>query len=153
VRPLVVGTIVAIALVAGLYAWQGEARARYHHDMAIRARGYREGHAALADWLRERARPGETVALMDIGIVGFRCIDLDVLDLTGLTDRTIAMAPGGFLRKVFPLSYVLDRRPQYVVVAFTGPEDATAAERSRLVPWTEIERRLVADPEFQRLYV
>ena len=90
---------------------------------------------------------------MDIGIVGFRCIDWNVLDLTGLTDRTIASAPGGFLRKRFPLSYVLDRQPDFIVIVFTGPAEIMEGRPVRLVPWTEIERRLVADRAFQTRYV
>ena len=152
-RPSRTGAVAMLALIAGLLAWQQPARASYRDDLVTRARGFREGHGALADWLNARARNGETVALMDIGIVGFRCIDWSVLDLTGLTDRTIAESPGGFLQKQYPLSYVLDRRPDVVVVVYTGPEDLSADRPVSLVPWTEIERRLVADPAFQRLYV
>jgi len=152
-RPAWMGAAALLVILAGLFAWQLPARATYRDDLETRARGFREGHGALADWLRDRARAGETVALMDIGIVGFRCIDLAILDLTGLTDRTIARSPGGFLRKLYPLSYVLDRRPAYVVVAYTGPETIPTDRPVTLVPWTEIERRLVADPTFERLYV
>jgi hypothetical protein len=147
------GAAVLLAMIVGLLAWQAPVRASYRRDLDTRARGFREGHLALADWLNARARPGATVALMDIGIVGFRCIDLDVLDLTGLTDRTIAMSPGPFLQKRYPLSYVLDRRPEFVIVAYTGPEELPADRPLSLVPWTEIERRLVADPTFNRMYV
>jgi hypothetical protein len=148
-----IGATLLVAMVAGLLAWQHPARTSYRQDLVTRARGFREGHLALADWLRDRARAGDTVALMDIGIVGFRCIDLTILDLTGLTDRTIAYAPGGFLKKRYPLSYVLDRKPAFVVVAYTGPEEIPTDRGVSLVPWTEIERRLVADPTFQRMYV
>lgn len=152
-RPARTGTWAMLVLIVGLLVWQQPARASYRSDLVTRARGFREGHTALADWLNGRARSGETVALMDIGIVGFRCIDLKVLDLTGLTDRTIARSPGGFLQKQYPLSYVLDRRPEFVVVVFTAPEDLSADRPVSLVPWTEIERRLVVDPTFQRMYV
>ena len=152
-RPLAVGTTLVLAMIAGLFAWQFPTLVSYRHDLVTRARGFREGHAALADWLHGRARPGETAALMDIGIVGYSCIDLNILDLTGLTDRTIAHAPGGFLKKLYPLSYVLDRRPETVIVVYTGPEELPTGLPLTLVPWTEIERRLVSDPTFNRLYV
>jgi hypothetical protein len=152
-RPVPLGSTVLIVLIAGLLAWQHTARERYRDDLLTRVRGYNEGHAALADWLNDHGRAGETVALMDIGIVGFRCIDLDILDLTGLTDRTIARAPGGFLRKRYPLSYVLDRRPEFVIVVYTGPEAVRVDRPGSLVPWTEIERRLVTDPTFNEMYV
>jgi hypothetical protein len=152
-RQLVAGTTLLLAMISGLFAWQYPALKNYRSDLLTRAGGFREGHVALADWLRSRSRPGETAALMDIGIVGFRCIDLDILDLTGLTDRTIAKAPGGFLKKVYPLSYVLDRKPETVIVVYTGPQELPADRPVTLVPWTEIERRLVSDPTFNGLYV
>ncbi len=37
---------------------------------------------------------------MDIGIIGYECIDQRILDITGLTDRYIAQSPGEFLDKV-----------------------------------------------------
>jgi hypothetical protein len=152
-RPLGLGATLLLAMIVGLFAWQHPARASYRNDLVTRARGYREGHFGLASWLHDRARAGETAALMDIGIVGFRCIDLNILDLTGLTDRTIATSPGGFLKKRYPLSYVLNRRPEFIIVVYTGPEDIPADRPVSLVPWTEIERRLVADPTFSGLYV
>lgn len=147
------GATLLVAMVAGLFAWQHPARVDYRQSVVTRARGYREGHFALAAWLQDHAQAGETAALMDIGIVGFRDIDLHVLDLTGLTDRAIAHSPGGFLKKLFPLSYVLDRRPEFVVVVYTGPEDVEPNRPVSLVPWTEIERRLVTDPTFNSMYV
>jgi len=152
-RPLRLGVSLLLAMIVGLFAWQHPARVSYRDDLATRARGYREGHYGLASWLHDRARAGDTAALMDIGIVGFRCLDLNILDLTGLTDRTIASAPGGFLKKRFPLSYVLDRQPEFIIVVYTGPADFPADRPVSLVPWTEIERRLVADSTFNEWYV
>ena len=152
-RPLPLGASLLLTMVVGLFAWQLPALASYRDDLVTRARGFRDGHAALADWLHDRMRPGETTALMDIGLVGYRCIDLNILDLTGLTDRTIAHAPGGFLKKFYPLSYVLDRRPATVVVVYTGPLELPTDRAVTLVPWTEIERRLVSDPTFNAFYV
>ncbi|HMQ16642.1 MAG TPA: hypothetical protein PKC49_11775, partial [Phycisphaerae bacterium] len=85
---------------------------------------------------------------------GYHCHDLHVLDITGLTDRFIAKSPGGFLDKQFEPSYVLDRRPEYVVIVFTAPfrldqlDDVT-----RLVRWTDIEDRILNDPLFIERYV
>jgi hypothetical protein len=152
-RPLTAYAVLSGLLVAGLFVWQWPVRTRYHENALTRAAGYRNGHQALADWLCGEEPVDKTVGLMDIGIVGFRCVDLRILDLTGLTDRTIAMSPGGFLRKQFPLSYVLDRRPDYLVIVMTGPAEIRRGQPLRLVPWTEIERRLLDDPVFRERYV
>jgi hypothetical protein len=152
-RPQWIGATLLLAMIAGLFAWQQPVRSSFRNYLVTRARGYRYGHVALADWLHDRARAGETAALMDIGIVGFRDIDLNILDLTGLTDRTIAYSPGGFLKKRYPLSYVLDRKPEFVVVVYTGRETIRTDRPVSLVPWTEIEGRLVNDPTFNALYV
>jgi hypothetical protein len=44
------------------------------------------------------ARPGDTIALMDTGLVGYRCIDRRILDIS-LTDRFIGRSPGEFMAK------------------------------------------------------
>ncbi|RJP31910.1 MAG: hypothetical protein C4547_14695 [Phycisphaerales bacterium] len=94
-----------------------------------------------------------TVALMDIGIIGFLCPRLRILDITGLTDRTIARSPGPFLDKRFDPSYVFDQRPEYLVITMharlnpDGSDDVSA-----LAPWTPIEARLVATEAFAEHY-
>ncbi|MCZ2399456.1 MAG: hypothetical protein LC135_06235 [Phycisphaerae bacterium] len=142
------------ALIAFLAFWQATTTREYYVHVLTRAHGYLNGHLALAQYLHERSSPGQTVALMDIGIVGYHCHDLHVLDITGLTDRFIAKSPGGFLNKQFEPSYVLDQRPEYVVIVFTAPlrldqlDDVT-----RLVRWTDIEDRILNDPLFIERYV
>jgi hypothetical protein len=140
------------AVLVTLLVWQGPVRDKYHQDCLQRSRGYAEGHEALAQWLQGRTKPGETVALMDIGIVGFRCIDLRVLDLTGLTDRHIARSPGSFLDKRFDPAYLFDRRPEYLVIVLTGRLESGSNDPAALSPWSPIERRVVAAPEFRRIY-
>lgn len=123
-------------------------------EIALRARGYREGHEALARWLCERAtRPGDTIALMDIGIVGYRCIDRTILDITGLTDRFIARSPGRFLAKRYDPGYVLGRRPRAIVLVLWQPGGAAATPGGiALSPWTRIEHAVLSHPDFQRGY-
>ncbi len=65
------GALLAVVLVAGL-AHQPE-RDELKERLDLRAEGYASGHGALAAWLAEEAlEAGDTVALMDIGIVGYR---------------------------------------------------------------------------------
>jgi hypothetical protein len=131
-------------------------RKGFHDFTLMQAHGYESGHQALADWLRHEAcKPGDTVALMDIGIVGYRCIDQNILDLTGLTDRNIALSPGQFLDKRYDPSYVLDKQPAFIVLVFFGPgdPDVPPPRGAQLTEWTDIERRLRAHPDFAAHYV
>lgn len=145
---------VAALLPVGLAVWESPARAGYRVHAVTRSRGYREGHLALARWLNERATAGETVALMDIGIVGYECPQLRILDVTGLTDRFIAKSPGPFLDKRFDLAYVFDQRPRLLVLTVGGPQEPGGGfDPARLTAWTDIEDRLAKRPEFRADYV
>lgn len=148
------GLIAAVVVVAG-FAHQPE-RTELADRIATRARGYETGHGELAAWLqRALPRPGGTVALMDIGIVGYRNPALRVLDISGLTDRTIARSPGPFLGKDYDPAYVLDQRPGVIVLSFTAPGDSKTPLRAgaALEPWTRSEERLWLAAAFQRDYV
>jgi arabinofuranosyltransferase len=153
-QPAWLGSSVALALLPALWLTQAPSRAELRSDSLVRARGYENGHTALADWLRSTAaRPGDTVALMDTGIVGYRCIDQRILDITGLTDRFIARSPGGFLDKEYDPGYVFDRKPRFIVLVLKqlGDSDEEPKEFG-LSTWTLIERRMIRHPDFPRWY-
>jgi arabinofuranosyltransferase len=148
------GFSVALVLLPALWLTQASSGAALRSDTLVRARGYENGHTALADWLRSTtARPGDTVALMDTGIVGYRCIDQRILDITGLTDRFIARSPGGFLDKVYDPGYVFDQKPRFIVLVLKqlGDSDEEPKEFG-LSTWTLIERRMIRHPDFPRWY-
>lgn len=153
-RPALVTGIASFALLVGLFWWQNPAREYHYEYCTLRAEGYLAGHAALGDWLREHAAPGATIALMDIGLVSYKCIDQHILDITGLTDRYIAKSPGGFLTKEFDPAYVFNRHPQYIVIAVQGPPGEIDRGKAveKLGPWTQIEMRLMQAPIFRRHY-
>jgi arabinofuranosyltransferase len=140
----------ACAVLASLVTYQGDMPRAYYDHCLTRRQGFLRGHMALADWLNADAKRGDTVALMDIGIVGFLCPNLHILDITGLTDRHIAKSPGEFLRKQYDPAYVLDRRPRYIVITETAD---SAAPDAPLHPWTPIEAGLVQQRSFVQHYV
>jgi len=124
--------------------------------ITLRARGYETGHRALAEWLREEAaEPGERVALMDIGIVGYLCVDQPILDLSGLTDRFIAKSGGSLLRKRYDPEYILERKPRFVVLTLTagGWYYQPPPPGTKFQFWTRVERRLYKDEEFRARYL
>lgn len=143
-----------LLLAAGLLSWEAPVRSAYRHFTAARARGYVESHAALADWLRSRTQPGDMVAVMDIGIIGFRCPELHILDVSGLTDRTIARSPGGFLDKQYDPEYVFGRKPLYVILTLSAPYVPNAPIDARQIDtWTTEEHRLYVAPSFRAHYL
>jgi hypothetical protein len=124
-------------------------RARLADTAATETAGARTGHGALAAWLRSQAAPGDAIVLMDIGEVGYRCIEQRIVDVTGLTDRTIGTSPGTFMDKHFDLGYVWAQRPRFIVLTLFGRD----APDAPLHPFSPMEERLALDPAFQRAYV
>jgi hypothetical protein len=142
-----------LAFLGALWIFQEKERYHIHHYVEVRAAGYQTGHKALADWLcRKVAEPGDTIALMDIGIVGYRCIDQDILDVTGLTDRFIAKSPGSFLAKRYNADYVLDRRPEFIVLVFFNTH-SSKTKQFKLQHWTNMESRIFHSQEFKENYL
>jgi len=139
-------------LLAGqLQAWQPRAELRHH--LVTREAGYREGHIALARWLGDAVPAGGTVALMDIGLAGYLNPGLQIVDISGLTDRTVARSPGRFLQKQYDPAYILDQRPHAVVITMAGPRGlAQPLDPGRLTPGTLADRRLFDHPRFRENY-
>jgi len=77
------------------------------------------------------------VALVDVGFVGWSIPSLRTTDLAGLTDRTIARAPGVYLDKRVDEAYLLERAPDAIVLHAEGPRGAG------MFP---VERRVAALP-------
>jgi hypothetical protein len=113
-----------------------------HLYTSLRARGYEEAHLRLAHWLDETLPSHESVALMDIGVVGYYT-DLRIIDVTGLTDKTIGHSPGVFLSKDYDVSYVLDQSPAVVVLV---------SWEQTLEPAYHAEKAIYAHPAFQERY-
>ena len=113
--------VLGVVLVAS-YVWAGHAARDGPDGLAVNAEGYRFAHDAVADELKRRARPGDAVALMDIGRIGFDT-GLRVIDISGLTDREIARAPGGFLHKRYPVERLLAEAPRFFVLVNDFPID------------------------------
>lgn len=121
--------LVASGVSSGVRARDGT------NGLAVNGEGYRFAHHEVARFLRERSRPGDTVALMDVGIIGYES-GLRVLDISGLTDREIARASGPFLDKRYPVETILARSPRFFV----------------LVDGFSIDSRIGAHPVFKGRY-
>lgn len=154
--------VVFLAIPFAWYAYQ-PIRSLFLDEIVVRYDGYKTGHRALAKWLCQSppkqhphtATQGDAITLMDIGIISYYCIDQTVIDLTGLTDRSIAKSPGKFLRKVYDPSYILKRNPRFVVLVLTakGASYQTPFPGTTFRFWTRIEERLFRHPGFQTRYI
>jgi hypothetical protein len=154
--------VAAALLVALPLAWlvQSPTRRALSNYVEVKALGYRNGHAAVARWLCGDAAeggvlaPGDRIALMDIGLISYRCSEMRVVDITGLTDRFIARSPGEFLKKEYDPGYVLDQRPEAIVLAYVmaGDPRQLPSGDEPVYAWSRIESRLAAEPSFERHY-
>ena len=104
------------------FLWSGFIERDGPNGLAVNAAGYRFAHLAVADYLKNHAHHGDTVALMDIGMIGY-ATGLRVLDISGLTEPAIARTPGGFLHKEYPVATLLDRSPRFFVLVNGFPID------------------------------
>jgi hypothetical protein len=133
------GAVVAAGLacaIVGNGVFEGVRQRNGGQGLLVNALGYRDAHLRIARFLNDKAAPGDAVALMDIGIIGWNADRLRVIDITGLTDHDIARAPGGFLDKRFDVGALLARDPRFVVLVDGFPADL----------------RIYADPAFASRY-
>jgi hypothetical protein len=118
--------LVLAAVFVGSHAVYGVRQRDGANGLVAIAAGYRHAHHEVARFLEERAGPGDAVALMDVGIVGYES-GLRVIDITGLTNRAVALSPGGFLDKRYPVEALLEQRPRFFVLVAGFPTDTRIA--------------------------
>ncbi len=103
-----------------------------------------QSYAQLGRWFRENTPPDATIAISDIGAVGYYS-ERRILDMFGLTDRRIARLRGRMHYKADPQS-VLARKPEYVVLVSSG--DAGIRPSFLRIP----DRVMSDQPEFNARY-
>jgi len=147
--------IILAALPGVLWFHHDSDRRSLHYHTVFRSRGYATGHAALAKWIKPLASQDDIIVLMDIGIIGYACIDQSILDLTGLTDRYIAKSPGTFLNKTYDPGYIFQHEPEFIVLVLTAPGRAyrTPPPDTKFIFWTPMESRLYEHQDFQEYYI
>jgi hypothetical protein len=119
---IVAAVVLVVVIVANGLA-EGVRQRNGGQGLLVNALGYRDAHLKIAQFLNEKGVPGDAVALMDIGIIGWSADRLRVIDITGLTDHDIARAPGGFLDKQFDVGDLLARNPRFIVLVDGFPAD------------------------------
>lgn len=126
----------ALVLVAGFVGWQAFETAQ----LRVAARGRQRIDAArarlAASWEREGV---ESVALLDVGLVGWLAPSVRIVDLAGLTDAEIARAPGGHGEKR-PDERVLESRAPSIVVLTSGEGPRRDGDSVAIEPRFGVER-------------
>lgn len=92
----------------------------------------------IADWLRVN---GERVALVDVGFLAFES-GLDVVDLGGITDPSIARLPGGHVDKRIDSGILYERAPDLIVLHSSVQPTVDDAGRLRAFAGHPVERRV-----------
>jgi hypothetical protein len=97
--------------------------------------GAPDGRRQISDWLNQHARPGDNVAMPEMGLIPCLNMDLNFIDVEGLTDAAIARMPyphwkyGVYAGPYWddmksPMGkYIESRKPEYVVSAFSDGKD------------------------------
>jgi hypothetical protein len=105
-------------LIISLFAcakWMKHSQERLGPFEQIRRRVAVDANVMLGDWLARRFDPGASVVTMEVGEIGFRS-GLRVIDLSGLTDATIATMPGNVLDRQIDPDAILAKRPEAFVL-------------------------------------
>jgi hypothetical protein len=114
-----------------------------HRVVPVEA-GMAHAHVALGKWLDANASKNATVAVGDIGAIGWWS-HRDILDLDGLTDTHISHLPGGYSEKR-DSGYVLQQSPEEIVL-----RSSSCAPEANNVRFG-MDQAIFADPRFVREY-
>ena len=87
----------------------------------------------------------DTVALVDVGEMSYR-LNVDIVDLAGLTDSYIGHLPGGLLQKNIPLEYLLQRKVNLVMLR------TYRDKQGKYHASTGAESSILEHPQFEQHY-
>jgi hypothetical protein len=103
-----------------------------------------QSYAALGRWFQESSPPEATIAISDIGAVGYYS-NRRIIDMFGLIDKRIARIKGRMHYKADP-QYVLSRNPDYIVLVSSS--SAGIRPSFLRIP----DRVMSAEPDFASRY-
>lgn len=103
-------------------------------------------HIAIGLWLKDNIPPNSLLAAEEAGIIPYYS-ELPFLDLLGIVDSHIARQKGAMHQK-HDTEYVLDRRPDYVLIYTSNPVGAG----SELIPRMDSGFQLLSSQKFNEHY-
>lgn len=101
----------------------------------------------LQRWLNNEGV--ESVALIDIGKFAYN-YNFEVLDLGGLTDKTIAKMPGKHMQKTIPVAYILARKPGSIIIRLSNHPEGNQLKNTDVM--SPAESDLALDPLLHEYY-
>ena len=143
--------IIPCMLIAWALAGPRQALAGQCRD---RGDGQREAHLVIARWIGSHARPGGSVALSDVGMVGYYT-GIRTVDISGLTDAFIGHSPGRMLTKVYDPAYVFSRHPDFIVLVGNRAPEVPKDNGGWIFDLNSLwfqDRRLASHPDFVNQY-
>jgi arabinofuranosyltransferase len=140
----IVSTLLCMGMLNYASGWNAE------WANVSRARLFHQSRLAVAHWLREHARPGDTLLTNEIGLFAYYS-GLYVADLHGLTDTKIAhaipaspMGRGKAGHEKFDLDYSFSKQPTWICAA--GLTRIYFEERASFPPLADYEAVVVDIP-------
>ncbi len=104
-------------------------------------------HADVAEWLAARTARPILVATGEAGLIGWRNMNMRLIDCNGLMDLRIARERRAL--HPFPSDYVLDRHPDFVILPANRPSEEAVGETESRMSYV---RALQKSERFARSY-
>lgn len=111
-----------------------------------------DSNTALGKWLAEWLPKNAVVVARDIGEIGY-VSDLPVVDMTGLTDHTIARKRGDVLDRALDVDDIFARNPSVFVFVSKVPGPTTGPRRSAAYSSSLATLALLDDPRMHEQFV
>jgi hypothetical protein len=123
-------------------------------ELARMGQQVRDYDAKRAAFVRAMQDAGvQSVGTLDIGLPSYLALDIDYLDLGGLTDRTIARSPGRHEDKEIATAYLDARSPDAFVFVSRFPAQVATEDHSvRVAGFYPVEKRVMGMPWFGQHY-
>lgn len=110
-----------------------------------------DSNTALGKWLAESLPKDAVIVARDIGEIGYLS-DLPIIDMTGLTDRSIARKPGNVLDRQVNVDDVFAKNPSAFVFVSKVPGPTTGLRRSTAYSSPQSTLALLDDPRLQNQF-
>jgi len=108
-------------------------------------------NTALGKWLAEALPKDSLIVARDIGEIGYLS-DLAVLDMTGLTDRSIARKAGNLLDRQINVDEIFNKNPTAFVFVSKMPGPVAGPRRAAAYSSTQSTLALLDDPRMQEQF-
>jgi len=118
----------------------------------LRYRVNADSNTILGKWLADSLPKDAVIVARDIGEIGYSS-DLTMIDMTGLTDKTIARKPGNVLDRAVNVDEIFARNPTAFVFISKLPGPVNGPRRAMAYASPKSTLALLDDPRLQEQFV